>query len=138
MGWIGGYFVEIDDGVEVAWLSDPLIDGKAVSFIDWRGMKVVRTNVRKNGCAIDLDSVGVCAQDDLLVGPDHLLDQRIMFRLRSFSFARELAEIVDSLKNNYVTDTGLCQDVAVHSRQCIWTEPLSEKVVPANAMIQHR
>lgn len=71
---VGGELVEVDYGVEVTGLANPLVDCDAVGLVRWRGMVIAGADIRKNRCAEDFDAVRVGAKDDLLIGADHLFN----------------------------------------------------------------
>ena len=76
---IGKGFIEIDDGVEVAWGANPLIDGLAIGFVrGWR-MVVVGIGVGQNRCSQDLDMLRVGAGDDLFIRRQDAMDKGVLF-----------------------------------------------------------
>src|SRR5882762_3951780 len=100
--------IEVDDRVEVASRTNPLVDCLPIRLNVRSGMVEVRIDIGKNCAADDLDAVRLCTRDDLRKGCEDAAHESFMLTLRDFAFAREHAKVVDSLKNNEVTNTGLC------------------------------
>ncbi len=108
-----------------------------VGFAQWAGVVIVRTNIRRNGSAVNSETMRVRAIDDLLIGSEHMLDECRMFRFGNFSRAGETAEIVNSLKDDDPSDARRRQHVAVEAGEYIGAESIGQQVIAADTLIRH-
>ena len=98
MDRISSQFVEIDDGIEMAALANPLVDRKAINLIGRSWMIKIRPHVRENGRADNFDPVGMSSRDDLLIGRDHFSHLRVVISGRCFLIPHELPEIIHTFE----------------------------------------
>lgn len=89
--------VEINDGIEPAARANPLVD-RLTSALG-SGGRIGRAAEGKDRSPVDLYMVGVGAQDELLIGTDHVASKRIEVAI---GFAG--TDIVDAFENHEPTD----------------------------------
>ena len=80
--------IEVDERVEVARRTNPLVDCLPIRLMDRSGMVEVRIHVGENCAADDLDAVRLRACDDLGKGCEDTAHESFMRTLRDFAFAR--------------------------------------------------
>ena len=85
---VADHAIEIEHSVEVAFAANPLVDELSVGFAWWARVVVVGADVGRDRRANDAESMGVSADDNLLVGSEDSLHALGMRRLRYFAFAR--------------------------------------------------
>jgi len=130
VSWVGGEFVEVDDSVELIGGADPLIDGLTHSFAC--GRLVFCADERGEGCADDLDAVGVGTSGELAEADDEVLcgDDIV-----GFVGVGGVADVVDALQNDDVFDAGLRYDVAVEASEGGGTGGVVEDAVATDALV---
>jgi len=127
--------VEVDDGVEVAGVANPGVDGLAIGFAQGAGVVVVGASVGRDRGSIDAKLVGVGARDDLLIGAEDSLDESGVFFGGDFPVAGEAAEVVDAFENDDPTCAGGCEDVAIEAREGVGAEAVGEEMIAADALV---
>src|SRR5579864_4916425 len=114
---VAQYRIEVDDRVEVAGGTNPLIDGLTIGLAERPRMIVVRADVRSDRGPNHTQTMGMGPYDDLLICGDHLLHSRRVFRRRDLSNPRQTTKIVHPFKHDHPTNARWRQDVAVEARQ---------------------
>jgi len=127
--------VEINDRVEVARGPNPLIHHLAVGFAQRAGMIIVRAYIWGDSGADHANAVRVSAFDNLFECCNNPLCARRMFRLRYFASPGQSAEIVHSFKNNQRTHTCLGENVAIEACERVWSEPIGQQMIAADALV---
>src|ERR1700753_3571519 len=87
MSWVCGCLVQIDHGIKVTWLPDPIVDMLPVREVCGIRMIVRRALVAENGGANHQQAARVNAFDHLLVGRDEPGYQHIVLLFRDGSVA---------------------------------------------------
>jgi hypothetical protein len=113
---IASDFVEVNHGVKMTRHTDPLIRSLSVCLCRRSRMVIPRSHKGKDCRAEHFVAVGMSAHDHLLIGPDHVANQRFVFRLRNVVVAGQGSNVVDSLENDQVTNRGLREYVIGESR----------------------
>ena len=132
---IADYGIEIDHRIEVAVGADPLIHGLAVRFAGWPGVIKTGANVRCDGGAIDQQSVGMGARDDLLIGGEDTPHEGGMVFRRDFRMLGQAAEIVDAFEDNDPSHASRRQHIAIEASEGGWSQAVGQKVVAADTLI---
>ena len=123
-------FVEVDEAVELVGGFDPVVDGLAHGFAC--GVGVSGSLIGREGCAVDLDAVLVCALGHLgetldeVVGGDYIV----------WSGAGCVSDVVDALEDDEVLDACLGEDVAVEACECVGAGDVVQDAVAADAFVQ--
>lgn len=131
VGWVGGDFVEVDDAVKLGGGADPLVDGLTHGFAF--GGLVFGSDKGGEGCADDLDAVGVGAFGELAeAGDDIRGGDDIVGRFGVGS----VADVVDALHDDEVFDAGLGDDVAVEAGERARAGGVVEDAVAADAFVE--
>ena len=129
LGILSGFF-EVDDGIEGAAGSDPLIDGLPDLFSALRG--VAGAHIGSESCAVNLDAVLVSAGDELGVSEDDVLRGDRAFGVAGFGDA---ADVVNAFEDDEVLDAVLGDDVAVQASDGVGSRAVIEEAVSADAFI---
>jgi len=132
---IAGDGIEVDDCVEVAGGSDPLVDGLAVNKWIRTGVVVSGADVGCDGSAVDLKAVGMGSRDELLICGDYALDEGGVVGRWDFAVAGQAAEIVDTFEDDEPADTGGGEDIAIETSEGAGAEAVDEEVVATDALV---
>ncbi len=135
MSEISHQFVKINYCIEMAASANPPVDCQPVSLVGWGGMVISRAHIWKNSGPDSLDPVGMRSRNDLFIGPDYLLHERVMLSAGPFTFLRQLSKIVHAFEDNQITCASLCEHIAIEARQRIWAKAIRQKMVPSDALI---
>ena len=128
--------VEIDDGIEISAGANPFVDFLAVGFGARAGMVIVGAGERRDGGAVNFDSLLVGALDDLLVAGFDARDQSVVVGLRRIFETREDADVVHSFKHNQVEDSGLGDDIVIEARDGAGADAVEQNAIAADALIE--
>jgi len=131
VGGVGRDFVEVDDAVELAGGADPLVDGVAHRFAG--GGLIFCADVGGQGCADDLDAVGVGAGGELAESGDEVFGGDDVV---GFGGVGGVADVVDALHDDEVLDAGLGEDVAVEAGEGGGSGVVVEDAVAADAFVE--
>ncbi len=131
MGGVRGDFVEVDDAVELVGGADPLVDGLAHLFTG--GGVVFGSDVGREGCAVDLDAVGVGAGGELAEAGDEVVGGDDVV---GFGGIGGVADVVDAFEDDEVLDAGLGEDVAVEAGEGGGAGGVVQDAVAADAFVE--
>jgi hypothetical protein len=79
--------------------------------------------------------MNVRAHDDLLIGGNHPVHQRRMFRRRYLACPRQPAQIVDTFKHDEPVNTRRREYIAIETRQRVWPKPICEEMISADPLV---
>ncbi len=131
VGGVGGDFVEVDDAVELVGGADPFVDGLAHVFAG--GGLIFRSDEGCEGCAVDLDAVGVGAGGELAEAGDEVFGGDDVVGLVGVG---GVADVVDAFHDDEVLDAGLGEDVAVEAGEGGGAGGVVEDAVAADALVE--
>jgi len=126
--------IEINDGVKLAAITDPSIDSQASLLPLWIRVRLdcaVWSTKGRNGGSEDWDSKCVHTSDDLLVRLDDAITDDLLRRWRW----RLNTDIIDSLEDHGIADTGLCEDIPINSADCVWSVAIGKDAVSSCCLV---
>ena len=132
---IARHFIQINDRIEVTRSANPCIHCLSIRFGLGTGMVVLPANERQNRCTDRFYSVRMSSHHDLLVRTDHVPDQCLVFGIRHLMIASQGAYVIDSFKDNQVSNAGLRQHIVIEARQSIGPEAIQQQAISTNAVV---
>jgi len=121
--------IEIDDGVEFAAGSDPLIQFLSCGFT-YR-TREPHTLFRHNGSANDFDLVRMCASDNLAVALDQILGSQGVW---TGDLAMEV-DVVDALQQDDPTHARLTKHIAIEPCQSADSSTVAKNLIAGDALV---
>src|SRR5579864_1590933 len=101
---VAQYRIKVDDRVEVAGGTNPLIDGLTIGLAERPRMIVVRADVGSDCGPNYPQTMGMSAYDDLLICRDHAPHSRRVFCRRDLSIPRQTTKIVHTFEHDHPTN----------------------------------
>jgi len=127
--------VEIDDRIEISGGTDPCVDRLPVCLAQRAGVVVLRTDIRRDGCTHDTNSMGMGAGDDLLICSQHTGNECIVLCRSHFAVSRQTAQIVDAFKDDEPAHAGRSEHIAIEARECVRTQAIGEEMISADSLV---
>src|SRR6185437_860292 len=115
----------------------PGVDRLPVGLAGRGGMIVIRPAVGSYRSAYDGNALRVRAEEDLLIGADDPVNEQRVLRRGDRSQARRAAEVVDGLEDEEIAHTGLCQYVAIETRQRVGSQSVKKQAIASRPDIEH-